>query len=172
MIRLNWDSFGAEWTFDYRVNQFVRPYSEEVSLNCPQDEVVITGLMQSLTIFCEEDYQEIRTWMQTGSKLVKCPVFYRAPVEIDGVTSFYDPLRKCISWIDSPYKFSGAYYIGGNSNNFEVVDSNLPIEWKLDICPINRELGYSQPSEKNPITLDPIPFFVRPNVVMTTVFVP
>jgi hypothetical protein len=166
MGRLNWDALGIEWTFDYRANTFVKPYNGETLLNCPQDEVVITGVVQPMIITCESDYQEINLWFETETKLITCPTFYRAPVTILDVTSIYNHSNKSISWEDTPYKFTGVYFTGSNSNsNYNVLNPLLPVEWKVDICPTERTFSYHQPSLENPVFIEAIPFFVRPRLV-------
>jgi hypothetical protein len=165
-MKMNWDKLSIEWSFDYRANINEKPYIGECVLSCPQNEITITGIIQPLTLFCQEDFNEIWNWFNLGSKLVFCPFLYRCPISFDGETSIYDPTLKLIKWINSPYQFSGGYYVGSNADlNYNVIDPNLPIQFKLDICPIEREIGYYQPSIKNPIQLDPIPFFVRPRKV-------
>ena len=141
-------------------------------VNSPQTEVTITGVIQPMLITCRDDYQELLDWFTTRSKLVRCPLFYRAPVSFEGKTSFYDSATVSIRWNDSPYRFSGCYYVGSNASSYRVINPSLPVEWKLDIRPLENGLPFVSPKDKLPIQIGAIPFYVKPkrNPLVAEVF--
>jgi hypothetical protein len=162
--RLNWDNLGANWTLSYNPNIIERPFHGRPWVSTPQTEVTITGVIQPMILTCVEDYEQLVNWFTTRSKLVRCPVFYRAPVTYEGKTSFYDADTLSIRWNDSPYRFSGGYYTGSNANptSYKVIDPNQPVEWKVDIRPLENGIPFVQPGLKLPIQIGAIPFYVKP----------
>lgn len=160
--RLNWDNLGADWTLSYNPNIIERPFHGRPIVNSPQTEVTITGVIQPMTLTCVEDYEEILEWFTTRSKLVRCPVFYRAPITYEGFTSFYDPVTESIRWNNSPYRFSGGYYSGVNAIDGYVINPSAPVEWKLDIRPLENGLPFVKPAAKSLIQVGAIPFYVKP----------
>lgn len=162
MSRLNWDALGADWTLTYNANIGEKPFYGLPMVNSPQTEVTITGIIQPMLLTCLEDYEQIVEWFDTRTKLVRCPVFYRAPVEYEGKTSYYDPLTKAIRWINSPYRFFGGYYVGSNANlSWDVLNPALPVEWKVDIRPLENGLPFVLPKKSLPIQIGAIPFYVK-----------
>ncbi len=161
MARLNWDSLHCEWKFDYGGVLNPHKFTGSSYITSKYTEAVWSGIIQPMVLECEEDKDSLYDWFETGSKLVRCPVFYKAPEVIEDVTSYYDSVNKCIRWTDTPYSFSGGYYVGSNSDvNFNVVDPGLPVEWKMNIVPDNR--GFEFVEAKDKLKVGAIPFKVLP----------
>jgi hypothetical protein len=115
---------------------------------------------------CQEDIDILDDWFATRSKLVFCPVFYRCPVEFNGMVSYYDDTNKCVRWENSPNSYSGAYYVGGNADsNFNVINPALPILFQLDIAPIDRGYEYTRANSNLAMEVGSINFKVRPRLL-------
>jgi hypothetical protein len=165
--RLNWDAIGANWTLSYNPNVIERPFHGRPIVSTPQTEVTISGIIQPMLLTCREDFQELVTWFTERTKLVRCPVFYRAPVSYEGKVSYYDALSTSVRWVGSPYQFSGGYYVGANSTSFNVLNPADPVEWKVDIRPLENGIPYVAPGAKLPIQVGAIPFYVKPRRIPT-----
>ncbi len=165
MSKLNWDTVGADWSFSYNPQILEKPFSGKVLVTCAQTEPTIRGTIQPLTLTCQEDIDSLEQWFEDGERLVRCPLFYRAPVTVDGFTSYYDNNFKCIRWTNSPYSFSGGYYVGANADSsFNVINPSAPVEWKVKIAPVNRGYRKYQPKRGQPLVTDAIEFTVLPRV--------
>lgn len=160
--RLNWDRVGANWTLSYNPNVIERPFHGKPIVNTPQTEVTITGVIQPMILTCKEDYQQLVNWFKDRTKLVICPVFYRAPVTYEGKVSYYDPGTDSIRWVDSPYRFSGGYYFGANTSGGAVINPSLPVQWKVDIRPLENGIPFVDPAANLPVQVGAIPFYVKP----------
>jgi hypothetical protein len=162
MSRLNWDSLPADWTFTYNANIIERPYKGRPWVNAPQTEVSITGVIQPMVLECQEDWDSLVAWFDTRSKLVTCPLFYRAPITFEGVTSVYNATTTAINWTGTPYEFSGSYYVGANADvAYGVINPLDPVEWKVDIRPLENGIPFVQPKAGMPYQVGAIPFYVK-----------
>lgn len=122
-----------------------RVFSGEVLITNSSTEPILSGVIQPMTLKCQEDIDSLNEWFETGSKLIRCPIFYQAPITIEDVTSYYDPVSKSIRWVDTPYSFSGGWYVGSNADSlFNVINPALPVEWKVEIVPNERGYEYTQ----------------------------
>jgi hypothetical protein len=167
-MTINFDNIGADWTLDYGATVLTKPYSGKPYITCSSTEVAISGTIQSLVLKCQSDIDSLEQWFTDGSKLVTCPLFYTAPISFEGVDSYYDSATNSISWSDSPYSFSGGYYVGTNADsNYDVINPLLPVEFKVNIIPLERGYRYYQPSSNSPRQVDAIPFIVLPRVQPT-----
>lgn len=165
MARLNWDALGSDWTLSYQPQLIQRPFSGKPLITISQTEVSIKGTFQPMELLCIEDADSIDQWFRDGERLIRCPAFYRSPISWEGKTSYYDKYFKCIRWVNSPYSFSGGYYVGSNADsNFNVINPDLPVEWKVKIAPVNRGYKFHQPSVSQPYSVAAIEFTVLPRL--------
>ena len=156
---LNWDSLPAKWDSSYGGVVNKRVFSGDVLITNSSTEPILSGVIQPMTLKCQEDMDSLDEWFETGSKLVRCPIFYQAPITIEDVASYYDPDTKAIRWVDSPYSFTGGWYVGNNADSlFNVINPSLPVEWKVEIVPIERGYEYTQPNRNRPRQCGAIPF--------------
>jgi hypothetical protein len=114
-----------------------------------------------MTLSCQEDIDSLDNFFLVGEKLIRCPIFYQCPTIIEDVTSYYHAPTKSIRWLNSPYSFSGGYYVGTNADsNFNVINPLLPVEWKVKIIPNERGYEYLQFNKNAKRQCGAIPFKV------------
>ena len=146
-MRLDWNHLHCKWTSSLGGVVKQPLYTSRPIINCKYTEPMLSGVIQPMVLHCEEDIASLDQWFATSSKLVRCPIFYRAPVIFNGSESYYDDVRKCIRWVDSIISFTGGYYTGSNADsNYNVINPNLPVEWLVDIVPDERGYRYTQAS--------------------------
>jgi hypothetical protein len=168
MTKLDWDNLPADWTFSYEPEVTERMIGTPL-IQLKSSQPVIRGVIQPMTLFCREDLKEIEDWFESGSKLVRCPIFFSTlTVSEWGVQMSYNNITKSIDFSlgtnpsGSPYSFSGAYYTGANADsNFNVINPAATVEWKLAISPVETGFELDIAGENNYAQTSAIPFTVN-----------
>jgi hypothetical protein len=162
---LNWDNLPIKWSSTYGGTINKRVFSGDPVVNCSSTEPILSGIIQPMTLTCQEDVDSLDSFFLAGEKLIRCPIFYQAPITIEDVTSYYHAATKSIRWTNSPYSFSGGYYVGANADSsFNVINSSLPVEWKVKIVPLDRGYEYTQTKSGQKRQCGAIPFRVLARV--------
>jgi hypothetical protein len=158
---LNWDSLPIKWSSSYGGTVHQRVFSGQPVINCSSTEPILSGIIQPMTLSCQEDMDSLDNLFLAGEKLIRCPIFYQCPIVIEDVTSYYYAPTKSIRWLNSPYSFSGGYYVGTNADsNFNVINPLLPVEWKVKIVPNERGYEFTQTKAGQKRKCGAIPFKV------------